>query len=301
MGDVFDRIVSRATVAPERSPAASLTMRRRPSFGVLDASGSGARVEDRAWGEEDALPREVEVERGAGEGGRSAPEAGAVGSETGRVTAASGRRAPGPLGPASPATPPLPQNPGRGGENEPEPGSLRRPRRARSTGEPAREQAGKPPRLEPDRKEEDPAGPRPDRLDLSPQRAPLGVARPGQALAARDVTAPATLLPVPGGQEADAVAGRADVEAQTVGMPDAGPSRADLRVRPRSSRPDPAAPPTRAMPAEELLREHLAPALVDRGALSAQDVARLTAVGLDPLEVPAGGDVHVHQIGRAHV
>jgi cell division septation protein DedD len=54
------------------------------------------------------------------------------------------------------------------------------------------------------------------------------------------------------------------------------------------------------VPPEELLRQHLAPALVDRGALSAEDAARLTAVGLDPIEVPAGGDVHVH-LGHVEV
>lgn len=54
------------------------------------------------------------------------------------------------------------------------------------------------------------------------------------------------------------------------------------------------------MSAEELLHDHLGPALGDHGALDAGDDVRLTAVGLDPVEVPVGGDVHVH-LGHVEV
>lgn len=54
------------------------------------------------------------------------------------------------------------------------------------------------------------------------------------------------------------------------------------------------------MSAPELLRGHVAPVLEARGLLRAGDDATLTSVGLDPLEVPADGDVHVH-LGHVEV
>ena len=105
------------------------------------------------------------------------------------------------------------------------------------------------------------------------------------------------------------VPGAAPAEAREVPLspapdrrPAAATARAELRARARPSPSGPAAhaPSTRTVPAEELLRGHLAPALGDRGALSARDDQRLTAVGLDPIEVPTGGDVHVH-LGHVEV
>ncbi|WP_418276931.1 hypothetical protein ACNHYB_03165 [Isoptericola jiangsuensis] len=79
--------------------------------------------------------------------------------------------------------------------------------------------------------------------------------------------------------------------------------------RPATVSPRPAAPraPTApVVPAShlvgtaELLREHVAPALVAHGALAARDTLDLLAQGLEPVEVPDGRDVHVH-IGRVEV
>jgi hypothetical protein len=69
---------------------------------------------------------------------------------------------------------------------------------------------------------------------------------------------------------------------------------------PRTAAPGHRPGSTRVVEPEELLREHVAPALVARGALSARAAERLAAVGLEPIEVPTGGDVHVH-IGRVEL
>jgi hypothetical protein len=78
------------------------------------------------------------------------------------------------------------------------------------------------------------------------------------------------------------------------------PAPAPAVPSPRTAAPGHLPGSTRVVEPEELLREHLAPALVARGALSARAAERLAAVGLEPIEVPAGGDVHVH-IGRVEL
>lgn len=232
MGDVFDRIVSRAAMAPDRPPAAGLTTRRWPVFGVPDA---GAGATDRVSGSLDAGLNDIEVELVASKGDHSVPQTRSVESQAPRDTSGSGRR------PASSAIPPQPQVGGRGRDNEPEQDS-----------EPSTHGV--------------------------PRSGPEGTA--------------------PGEPPVDAVAADVaiGVKASDARTPVSRPARADLRARPRPPRPDPTAPtpPTRTVAAEELLREHLAPAVVDHGSLNAEDAARLSAVGLEPIEVPTGGDVHVH-------
>lgn len=83
-----------------------------------------------------------------------------------------------------------------------------------------------------------------------------------------------------------------------------GEDRLQVEVRPppdplrvRARRTDPAPAPGSAghvVSAEELLRDHVAPALAAQGAVSLRAAEHLTARGLDQVEVPAGGDVHVH-------
>ncbi|MDT0184481.1 hypothetical protein Q9S36_30260 [Microbacterium sp. ARD31] len=51
---------------------------------------------------------------------------------------------------------------------------------------------------------------------------------------------------------------------------------------------------------DELLRDHLAPALVAEGAVDESAVDSLVADGLEPVDVPPGGEVHLH-IGRVEV
>ncbi|WP_460625420.1 hypothetical protein [Intrasporangium mesophilum] len=69
-------------------------------------------------------------------------------------------------------------------------------------------------------------------------------------------------------------------------------------------------PATRTIGPEALLADHLGPALVESGALTEAEVARLvavptrdrdrprhdgrTSVGIDPVEVPAAAEVHLH-------
>ena len=297
MGDVFDRVVSRAGVAPDRSPGAGLTTRRGRVVGVPDASGGAAAGGASAPG--DAGLREVEVERLSGEGDHTGPRTGRVGSAIWRDSAGSGPGSVGPHGAANPAIRPGPPVGGRDGENEPDPAGGGWPQAAGSTYQPRSEA----PTLGPDLRGPTPDSDRSAGLDLSPQRAPRGDPRSGPErgteLADVGVVGPAR-GPAPGEAPADTVAAGADVaigvEVSDARTPGARPTRTDLRARPRPPRPAPTAPtpPARTVSAEELLREHLAPVLVDRGALHTEDAARLTAVGLDPIETPAGGDVHVH-------
>jgi hypothetical protein len=78
------------------------------------------------------------------------------------------------------------------------------------------------------------------------------------------------------------------------------PAPAPAVPSPRTAAPGHRPGSTRVVEPEELLREHVAPALVARGALSVRAAERLAAVGLEPIEVPTGGDVHVH-IGRVEL
>ena len=264
MGDVFDRVVSRAAVAPARQPGVGLTTRRGPTFGVPDASEA---AQERVSGSMDAGLREAEVERVVGEGDHAFPQTRTVGSETPRDARGSGYRPAGPRSPASPVIAPKPQVGGRDGENEPGPDRGRRLQAVSSTSEPA----SKPSSLGSQNQEPAPDGPRP-----APGPAP------------REVPADAVRVP------ADVAIG---VEAANARTPGARSPLADLRARPRPPWQDLTAPtpPARTVPADELLREYLAPALVDRGELNAQEAARLTAAeGLGPIGMPAGGDVHVH-------
>ncbi len=265
MSDVFDRVVSRAAVAAARPPAAGLTTRRGPAFGVPDASEAAA--QERVSGSMGAGLTEAVVERVVGEGDHVVPQTSTVGSEPAPDARGSGRRPSRPRSPVSPVLAPEPQVGGRDGENEPDPDRGRRLQAVSSTYEPASE----PPTLGSHHQEPAPDGPRP-----APGPAP------------REVPADAV------GAPADVAIGVEVTDART---PGARPAHADLHARPRPPWQDLTAPtpPARTVPAEELLREYLAPALVARGELSAQEAARLTAAeGLDPIGMPAGGDVHVH-------
>lgn len=264
MGDVFDRIVSRASTAPDRSPAAGLTTRRRPVFGVPAQSEGGS--EPGASGSMHAAFREVPVEHAAGEEGHALLPGGTDGAKTRRDTGGSVRR------PVSLATRSEPEVGGRAREDPP--GADRRGlgHEASSTYEPEH----RPPAFRPSHRQSAADGPRPTRPD---------------------VTGPAP-EPAPGGPPPDDVAAHAGVadgvEASDDPTPGVRPARVDLRPPPPSPGPRIPTTPARTVPAEELLREHLAPALVDRGAVNAQDVSHLTAVGIDPIQIPGGGDLHVH-------
>ena len=127
--------------------------------------------------------------------------------------------------------------------------------------------------------------------------------RPGDAEPHRPAAQPAPSAPMPSA-------------ASDSRRPD--PVRPRLRrAAPDAPEPVPAAraaaltspPPADVLPADELLSEHVAPALADRGAVTRAEAAHLVAVGvgdlsrptagripvrLDPLDLPAGREVHVH-------
>ncbi len=77
--------------------------------------------------------------------------------------------------------------------------------------------------------------------------------------------------------------------------PGSATSAPAVRVPPAHRRHTQRPKSTRSLEPEELLREHVVPALAAQGTLRAAAAAdRLAAVGLEHIEVPTGGDVHVH-------
>jgi hypothetical protein len=106
------------------------------------------------------------------------------------------------------------------------------------------------------------------------------------------------------------VPGTTPATAQAPPVPQADTVRAEVRLRSRRSRPAAAAASSASassssssssrVSADELLRDRLAPALVAAGAVDEPAIDGLVADGLEPVDVPSGGDVHLH-IGRVEV
>ncbi len=158
-----------------------------------------------------------------------------------------------------------------------------------------------------------------------------GPARAARRAAGRPVRAPARQPPVVDAPEPPTIS-RTDAgdpqrrpTATQTSPPGRGPGpvpRAEAPVQRTSQAPTAAAEPDArpvsqgVMTPETFLRDHLGPALAHLGAIGERDRHALVpmptaapaapirdgavAVGVDPVEVPAGGEVHVH-IGRVEV
>ncbi|MFE7408754.1 hypothetical protein [Isoptericola sp. NPDC057559] len=317
MSDVFDRIAARAAGAP----AARLTERRdvwsaEPAFGVPGGAAPGAGAPGggrwpapaREEGPTPATPEgrasrpggEGVATRAVGPGARpdgSASDLGAAGPSPSRR---SGATVPDDVS-AGP-TPRARRGDPRGGTSAVDDGGAVAGRggdgrgavRPGATG-PAQD------RLEqggpaPGRAGASALGARPegDGRDAAPTDAAPTVAGPSDA-APTDAAPQRALLPGLAGAASALRLRGPGPETPPGGVRDAGapegPAPAPRRDGSARTQRDPA---SAAIAPEDLLREHVAPALAGRGVLDLAAVDGLAAPGLGPVEAPAGAVVHVH-------
>ncbi|MDO8152627.1 hypothetical protein [Isoptericola sp. b408] len=303
MTDVFDRIAGRAAVSPgPPSRAGSVRLRRPLSFADVavspDPPPSRGAEESRTWpAAEEGRPATwpATPEQRPHEDEHEDEDEGGPAPATRHGTPPAARRGRGAMPVADDPDPRSPDPV----EAPPSDVPAARPAPALVTPSGAPPHDGGSPPVPAPPVDPAPGGPPPS-VGAAVAAASAAAARPAVEVPSRPPEAPrppAGVVPPPSTRSHDAppaAVRRPDTRSSGTG-PDQSPTPRPARRR----RVETAAPPGRPLDPEELLRDHVAPALVARGTLTSDEAARLVPGTSELPQVPSG-EVHVH-IDRVEV